>query len=147
EGTCTTPGSVQVTQAASDPTFTVSVTTTAASGMPPGGPIGGPHARIYFAPMAGLAMGMALLLFAGGRREGLRAAWGPRRMRFAARMVQACILAAALSAGLAACGGSGGGSTGGGDPGTPANTYSLTVTATANGTSREIPLTLVVQAQ
>lgn len=147
EGTCTTPGSVQVTQAASDPTFTVSVTTTAASGMPPGGPIGGPHAGIYFAPMAGLAMGMALLLFAGGRREGLRATWGTRRMRFAARMVQACILAAALSAGLAACGGSGGGSTGGGDPGTPANTYSLTVTATANGTSREIPLTLVVQAQ
>ncbi|MGH9705281.1 MAG: choice-of-anchor D domain-containing protein, partial [Candidatus Acidiferrales bacterium] len=158
EGTCSTPGSVQVTAAASNPTFTVSVATTAASGMPPGMQMEGPsigklfegsRVRVkipavnYVAPVAGLAMGMALLLL-GERR---RAAEGPRRMRFAVRMVQACILATALSAGLAACGGSGGGSTGGGDPGTKAGTYSLTVTATANGTSREIPLTLVVQAQ
>lgn len=152
EGTCTTPGSVQVTQAASDPTFTVSVTTTAASGITPASPSGEPPttwintSRFYIVPMMGLAMGMALLLFAGGRREELRAAMSGRRMRCVVRMVQACLLAGMLSAGLAACGGSGGGNAGGGDPGTPANTYSLTVTATANGTSREIPLTLVVQA-
>lgn len=61
------------------------------------------------------------------------------------RAVILCAGSLILCAMLSNCGGSGGGGSGGGSTGTPSGSYHLTVNVSAGGTTKSVPLTLIVQ--
>ena len=127
--TCTvTPSSVTL-NGTSAQNVKVTVTTTAASLVPPG-PIGGPPGSGGFAThdwwIALLLMALLALAFERRRRVPLLAG---------------AVLLAAIAVG---CGG-GGGSVSTSSPGTPSGTYTLTVTGTSGNLTHQTTLTMTVQ--
>jgi FG-GAP-like repeat len=132
EATCNIPSSVTL-QGVNVP-ITVTVNSTAASGLP-AGPVLMPNPRWLLSSLCVAAMTAFLLLLAR------------RRTVFVARAVFVVVLVGLL--GIVSCGGGssgdgGGGGGGGGIGGTPAGTYTLTVTGSYAGAKRTIDLTLVV---
>jgi hypothetical protein len=74
--------------------------------------------------------------------------FGKAARRPSHRFARAVALFIGLAIGSAACGGGGGGGSApppASNAGTPAGTYTLTVTGSVSGTSRTIPLTVIVQ--
>jgi len=119
------PGSLNVSNSSAVP-FTVTVTTTAPSLLPPGD---------LRRPGLIIVALMSLIGF-------LRWRWRPHAGRTELATARSFIAFAALLL-LAGCNAAT--SSGGGNPGTPRGTYTLTVSGTQQGASRTINLTLIVR--
>jgi hypothetical protein len=143
EGTCTVPSSVTLAPGSASAPFTVMVSTTASS-LVPGRPGDGrrwPSRRELDIPAPLLLAVLAMMSIAA-------LGFGKSARRASHRFARAMALFIGLAIGSVACGGGGGG--GNAPPpvtnaGTPAGTYSLTITGSAEGTSRTIPLKLIVE--